>query len=508
MSSAQALASGILTSTSSARQSSAGSSVDRNDSTFRDTLDKASRSRETPEAEKVSRGADRAREGKDYDSENTKEDGNEETTARDVENVNPVRSVIPAAGDLSAVLAQLGNGQPSEEKRIDPANLHADQKPDANPLAPLVDEAGPMLPDDGSESLDAEKLMALLKSGLPNSSGEGAVDKVNLKVKVAGQETHLALAPQQQSGEGSEILASTAQGSAEAQVTAKTQGEGAGNAQVKIADEAQNPVRAAAQDKDTDSPLEVKETVRAKSVGEQWSARSGSALSDHGVAGGDGRQPDGRGASSGGHSQQGSNAFMSLLASVSSQAANAVRDSVAADYGADPVMDQIADGVRAELRADGLLDSSSEGVVKVLSIELKPANLGAVTVRIALKDNAVTVHIEAQRGETLAVIERERDALESALKTAGYTVDGISAAPQGEVSRGLGVSHAAPDGGAQNAQGGLSGQGPQGQGLGESHGQQGHSGHSGSGRSEPGSRPDAKDTNAQGVRAGTDGLYV
>jgi flagellar hook-length control protein FliK len=180
---------------------------------------------------------------------------------------------------------------------------------------------------------------------------------------------------------------------------------------------------------------------------------------------------------------------------------------VAADYGADPVMDQIADGVRAELRADGLLDSSSEGVVKVLSIELKPANLGAVTVRIALKDNAVTVHIEAQRGETLAVIERERDALESALKTAGYSVDGISAAPQGELSRGLGVSHAAPDAAGQNAQGGPSGQHSQGQGLGES-GQQGHSGHGGSDRHGPGSRPDAKDTNAQGVRAGTNGLYV
>lgn len=503
MSSAHALASGILGSTSSARQSGAGSSVDRNDTGFRDTLDKESRSRETQEDNGRPQDTSRARSSKGSDK--TKEDSREDTASGDGDSVNPSRSENPVAGDLSVILAQLGNGQPAEVEALGSAHIQADQKPDANVLAPVVDEVGPVLPDDGSESLDAEKLMALLKSGLPNSSGEGAVEKVDLKVKVAGQETHLALAPQQPS-ENSEMLAA-ALGDAEAQVAVKTQGEGAGNAQVKIANEAQNPVRAAAEDKDANLPPDMKDAVRAKSVGEQWSERSGAALGDHGIAGGDGRQSDGRGASSGGSSQQGSNAFMSLLASVSSQAASAAQNSVAADYGADPVMDQIADGVRAELRADGLLDSSSEGVVKVLSIELKPANLGAVTVRIALKDNAVTVHIEAQRGETLAVIERERDALESALKTAGYSVDGISAAPQGELSRGLGVSHAAPDAAGQNAQGGPSGQHSQGQGLGES-GQQGHSGHGGSDRHGPGSRPDAKDTNAQGVRAGTNGLYV
>jgi flagellar hook-length control protein FliK len=503
MSSTHALASGILASTSNARQSSASSSVDRNDTGFRDALDKESRSRETKDDSGRSQETARAHDSKDYDSKKTKEDGGEDTAARDSDCVNPSCAETPVAGDLSAILAQLSNGKPGD-RASDSLNAPADQKADANSLAPLVDDVGPVMPDDGSDSLDAEKLMALLKSGLPNSSGDGAVDKVDLKVKVAGQETHLALAPQQP-GENSEMLVAE-QANAEAQGVVKSQGEGAGKTQVKAANEAQNTVRAPAQDNDTNSPPDMKDAARAKSVGEQWSERSGAALSDHGIAGGDGRQSDGRGASSGGNSQQGSNAFMSLLASVSSQAASAAQNSVGAETVADPVMDQIADGVRAELRADGLLDSSSEGVVKVLSIELKPANLGAVTVRIALKDNTVKVHIEAQRGETLAVIERERDALESALKSAGYSVDSISAAPQGELSRGLGVSPAAaPDAGAQ--QGGLSGQASQGQGLGES-GQQGQSGHGGSGRSEPGPRPDAKDTNAQGVRAGNNGLYV
>jgi chemotaxis protein MotD len=503
MSSTQALASGILASTSSARQSGASSSVDRNDTGFRDALDKESRSRETQDDTGRPQETSRARDSKDYDSDKTKGDGGEDTAARDGDRVNPSCSETAVAADLSAILAQLRNGQPGEEASGS-VSVPADQKVDANPLAPLVDDAAPVMPDDGIDSLDADKLMALLKSGLPTSSGDGAVDKVDLKVKVAAQETHLALAPQQPS-DNSEMLTAEP-GNAESQAAVGTPGKSAGEAQVKIASEAQNIVRAAPEDKDANLPPDTKDAVRAKSVGEQWSARSGAALGDHDIAGGDGRQSDGRGASSGGNSQQSSNAFMSLLASVSSQAANAAQNSAAVDTVADPVVNQITDGVRAELRADGLLDSSSEGVVKVLSIELKPANLGAVTVRIALKDNTVKVHIEAQRGETLAVIERERDALESALKSAGYTVDGISAAPQGELSRGLGVSPAAAtDAGIQ--QGGLSGQASQGQGLGES-GQQGHSGHGGSGRSEPGPRPDAKDTNAQGVRAGNNGLYV
>src|SRR5690606_8241433 len=69
----------------------------------------------------------------------------------------------------------------------------------------------------------------------------------------------------------------------------------------------------------------------------------------------------------------------------------------------EPVSDQIAAGVRAELRADGIGEPSSDGKVRVLKIELTPANLGTVTVRMELKDNVITLHIETQRSDTLAV---------------------------------------------------------------------------------------------------------
>ena len=107
MSSAQALASGILASTSSARQSSAGSSVDRNDTGFRDALDKESRSRETQEDSGRSQDTSRARSSKGSDK--TKEDSREDT-AGDGDSVNPSRSENPVAGDLSVILAQLGKG--------------------------------------------------------------------------------------------------------------------------------------------------------------------------------------------------------------------------------------------------------------------------------------------------------------------------------------------------------------------------------------------------------------
>lgn len=73
--------------------------------------------------------------------------------------------------------------------------------------------------------------------------------------------------------------------------------------------------------------------------------------------------------------------------------------------------------------------SGSDGAVKVLHIQLEPANLGAVTVRLALKDNVINVQVEATRHETAFAIEKDREALSNALKSAGYVVDSVSAQP-------------------------------------------------------------------------------
>ena len=87
---------------------------------------------------------------------------------------------------------------------------------------------------------------------------------------------------------------------------------------------------------------------------------------------------------------------------------------------------QIARSVTAEIADTDPAPANKDGVLKVLHIELKPQNLGSVSVRMSLKDDVISLHMETSRHETTAAIEKERSALASALKSAGYVVDEIT----------------------------------------------------------------------------------
>ena len=63
--------------------------------------------------------------------------------------------------------------------------------------------------------------------------------------------------------------------------------------------------------------------------------------------------------------------------------------------------------------------------VKVLQIELQPADLGTVTVRMSLRDRALQLDLEVGRGETAHLIQRERETLSTLLRSAGYLIDGL-----------------------------------------------------------------------------------
>ena len=63
--------------------------------------------------------------------------------------------------------------------------------------------------------------------------------------------------------------------------------------------------------------------------------------------------------------------------------------------------------------------------VKVLHIELQPADLGTVTVRMSLRDRALQLDLEVGRGETAQLIQRERETLSTLLRSAGYLIDGL-----------------------------------------------------------------------------------
>lgn len=67
-------------------------------------------------------------------------------------------------------------------------------------------------------------------------------------------------------------------------------------------------------------------------------------------------------------------------------------------------------------------------VMKQLIIELEPADLGRVSVRIRLTDGELELAFRADRGNTRALIEAQKADLGDRLANAGYAVDGISVA--------------------------------------------------------------------------------
>jgi hypothetical protein len=72
--------------------------------------------------------------------------------------------------------------------------------------------------------------------------------------------------------------------------------------------------------------------------------------------------------------------------------------------------------------------------VKVIHLELQPEGLGTVSIRLAVKDQELSLALEVSRGDTATLIQRDRDTLSSLLRSAGYLIDGVDvrmAAPSG-----------------------------------------------------------------------------
>lgn len=498
MTAAQALTTGPVTSPPSSRPSSGGSGAERRDTSFRDALETASRSSDAPETrERVS--SDRARENKP----NRDGAGKDERGDAARGDANAYRAEPATAADLSAILAALGAGLALDG---DVDGMAADGEAGPEGASAATPDKAAWLFDGaeiGGDTLDASQLRALLKSGALKPSDLPA-DALTIKVTVAGQETHLAL-----DKISADALSSL---TAARDAAAPTDGKGGAALGAALSQSADDAVRSMRQREAAAPGPEQKSEpvgVRGVTTSDIWNGRGGtSAFGDQGIAGHEGRQPDGRGSSGANAQQQGSGAFAAGMAAGNLQTTGGVgvvQDLAAA---ADPVSEQIAQHVRAEIKAGGLGEVSSDGMVKVLNLELKPANMGSVTVRIALKDNAITVHLEAQRAETLAVIERERDALTSALASVGYDVDGITAAAQGDAGRSLGGSFAGlGNSGSSPSPGGSQAQG---QGLPTSSGGQGQGGsaQAGSGHSAYRHPSDDKDTGGRGIRNGGEGLYV
>lgn len=85
--------------------------------------------------------------------------------------------------------------------------------------------------------------------------------------------------------------------------------------------------------------------------------------------------------------------------------------------------------------------------VRILTLELDPPNLGAVTVKMRLIGNAVEVHLSADRHETTQMLRQERGALTEVMQSAGYAIDiaAIDHSRAGDANPGAGQQQAQSD---------------------------------------------------------------
>jgi chemotaxis protein MotD len=70
--------------------------------------------------------------------------------------------------------------------------------------------------------------------------------------------------------------------------------------------------------------------------------------------------------------------------------------------------------------------AASTPVIKVLRLELQPADLGTITIRLSLKQDSLEIRLEAGRHDTAVMLQRDQDTLARILSSAGYRVDGLS----------------------------------------------------------------------------------
>jgi hypothetical protein len=101
-----------------------------------------------------------------------------------------------------------------------------------------------------------------------------------------------------------------------------------------------------------------------------------------------------------------------------------------------PAIQQTADRIMGELASmaeefapaekAGSRRESELAPVRVLHIQLDPPDLGVLTVKLALRDNALSIQVAAAEPGTARLIERDRERLTDMLRSAGYGMDGVT----------------------------------------------------------------------------------
>ena len=127
-----------------------------------------------------------------------------------------------------------------------------------------------------------------------------------------------------------------------------------------------------------------------------------------------------------------------------------------------PVPRQIVDGIAAEIPppqdkspvgpAAAPAPSTQSQPVKVVTIQLNPAELGTLTVRISLRNDALELQVETSRRDTARMVDADRETLSSLLRSAGYHVEAMTvrAVEQPAPAMAAGTAAGSPDGTPQS----------------------------------------------------------
>ncbi|MCL4765807.1 MAG: flagellar hook-length control protein FliK [Hyphomicrobiaceae bacterium] len=149
---------------------------------------------------------------------------------------------------------------------------------------------------------------------------------------------------------------------------------------------------------------------------------------------------------------------------------------------------------------------SLDGPIRVLHVQLQPADLGTVSVRISLEANILEIRVDTHLAAAAELIRRDQGALTGLLRSAGYDVESLTV-HAADTDRSAPVSGSPPQQGAQplaqyTSQGPSSG--------GQADGRQGGAGPQ-SGRQEPAAGAASADAVAEpqaGLRPRPRGVYI
>ena len=184
-----------------------------------------------------------------------------------------------------------------------------------------------------------------------------------------------------------------------------------------------------------------------------------------------------------------------------------------APAGQAPVSHQAAERIISELKGTdapaanasqpGRPDTAAQPV-RVLHIQLTPPELGLLTVRLTLRENALDIKLEADEQRTVQMLEADRGKLGDMLRSAGYIVDALAVAPPPVADKATASFTLPPSAGDTLAQ---SGGGSQPGGA-QPDAQRGQQPQAGNGAGASASRGGEEGENAQPGRPAGNDLYI